>query len=56
MDSASGGHAVHTAAPSRAALLHLGASEVGGKITQLIQLSGGFPPSDSCGLVPMTQH
>lgn len=40
MDSASGGHAVHTAAPSRAALLYLGAAEVGGKMTQLIQFSG----------------
>lgn len=56
MDSTFGGRAVHTAAPSRATLLHLGAAEVGGKITQLIQLRGRFLPIDPCGLVTITQH
>lgn len=53
MDSASGGRAVHSAAPRRAALLHLGAAEVGGKITQLIQLSGfSFFPSIPAASLP----
>lgn len=52
MDSASGRCALYFVALSRPALLRLGTPEVGGKITQLIQLTDSRVLSASAALLP----